>query len=709
MGLHVGEADERNGNYFGREVNLAARVMSAGHGGQILISAALAVLARDFELIDLGEHQLAGIDTPQRLFQVSATGLRSEFPAPRAARGRTNLPFSTDVFVGRTDELKKIGRLLTEHRVVSLVGPGGAGKTRLSLEAARAQHDDQRDGAWFVDLTPVTDETSIVHTIATSQGVSEAAGRPLDERLADELASRRLLLVLDNCEHVVDISAALVVGLLHGAPGLRVLATTREPLGVAGEAVVAIGGLSPPNSNRPGRFLESEAVQLFLSRGRAACSTFVGEGDDLVHVAEICRLVDCLPLAIELAAIRLRAVSVSELASRLSDQLAFLGTAPRAGESRHRTMEAVVDWSYGLLDPDERLLLRRLAVFSGGFTIAGAERVCGFGDLEPGEVFDRLVGLVDKSLVHRLDASGGSRYRLLETIRDFAAARLAENDKLEVTRDRHLSWAMDLIGDLERAIRTEAQDRTLALVVAEHDNFRAARSRALERNDAVSALRISASAPIDPNSERGPLLAELLERAIDAPLSVQARARYTCVTAAFEGGDYEGGAKHGRLAMAMFHELDDPLQEAYAILMGAFCRWGLHEPDIGPEIAKAAAIFDRLDDTMGRAYTSWTMGQWLVEHSPDNSETEALALRGVCLPPSMVPSVSPTLGKGWRMCVSAQVTDSKPCPSSRRRCPSSTGWGTSDAWRIPSTRQRSASLQVATSRRRHGWSAPPNP
>ena len=370
-------------------------------------------------------------------------------------------------------------------------------------------------------------------------------------------------------------------------------------------------------------------MQLFLSRGRAAYPTFVGNEEDLVHVAEVCRLVDGLPLAIELAAARLRAISVSELSARLRERLAFLGTSVGHDGDRHHSMDAVVEWSYRLLEDTSRVLLRRLATFAGGFTIASAERVCSWGLLEPLTVVDLLVGLVDKSLIQRLDLPSGPRYRMLDIIHDFTARRLGESEEHDAARDRHLAWAIEITGDLEAAIRTQAQDRALAAVVVEHDNLRVARTWAMERNDAVSALRITTSAPIDGASDRGRLLARLSELAPDAPLAVRARAQYACVSVAFDIGAYERGVLHGMSAISLFHELGDTRQEGYAKMMTAFCCWGLGHADVGDQLEEAAALFRDDGDPMGRAYICWTLAQWLAEHGHDLATAESLAEQGI--------------------------------------------------------------------------------
>ena len=383
-------------------------------------------------------------------------------PAPglAAAPVPVALPVQLTGFVGRARELAEIARLLAGTRLLTLTGAGGSGKTRLALELARAEAEAGREAIW-VELAPVCDPALVGERVAAAAGSREAGRSP--ETLAEALRDRAALLVLDNCEHLVDACAALVDGLLRSAPGLRILATSREPLGVAGETA----WLVPPLA------LSTDAVQLFVERAQAAYPLFRLTDENAAAVAQICRRLDGLPLALELAAARVRVLPPEQLAARLDDVFRLLGSGSRAALPRHRTLRATIDWSYQLLAEPERVLLERLGVFACGFPLEAAEAVCSGGGIEAADVLDGLAALIDKSLVMMREDDEGPRYRLLDTVRQYARERLAERGGEEGLRERHACWYLDYVTGLEPGLMGAFPD-ALSRAQAEHDDFRAA-------------------------------------------------------------------------------------------------------------------------------------------------------------------------------------------------------------------------------------------
>ncbi|GGV40507.1 SARP family transcriptional regulator [Actinomadura cremea] len=427
---------------------------------------------------------------------------------PPAVRRMTNLPAQLTTFVGREDESRHVGALLREHRLVTLTGPGGAGKTRLAGEIAAARVAETPDGVWFVPLAPVSDPGDLVQSVLIALGVVDTvrspdglpAVRPLD-RLTDFLAAKRLVIVLDNCEHLVDAVARLTDHLLGRAPGVRILATSREPLGITGESLCPIPSLPlpPPAAGGeppdPDEALRYASVRLFADRARAVRPGFTVDAATAADVVEICRALDGVPLAIELAAARLRALTPGQVAARLGDRFRLLSAGSRAALPRHRTLRAVVDWSWDLLDDVERTVLRRLSVFAGGATADAAARVCGLAAPDaprPDDVLDVIAALIDKSLVL---AEGGAdvRYRLLETVRVYAGERLDEAGETGRVRAEHTAHFLDLAERAEPELRRADQLGWVDRLAADRDNLSTALRNAVEVRDAETALRLFAA------------------------------------------------------------------------------------------------------------------------------------------------------------------------------------------------------------------------
>jgi predicted ATPase/class 3 adenylate cyclase len=450
MGLHTGVCQEREGDFYGLEVNLAARVMGLAYGGQILLSEVTTKLAErslpsGCTLADLGEHRLRGIASVERIFQLCHPDLVADFPPLKSlAAFKHNLPRQPSSFIGRTEELAEIQRLIKEAPLLTLLGPGGTGKTRLMLQAAEEVIEDYPDGVWLVELAPLTDPELIPERVAAALNIQEQPGRPMPDTLVEYLRRKELLLLLDNVEHLVRQSAELAEYLLRNCPRLKILVTGREALFIAGETTLQIPSLSLPDMKgeaTPEKIGASEGVQLFLERAHAVRPDFNLNPHNAASIAEIVLRLDGIPLALELAAARLRMLTAEQIAERLNDRFRLLTGGRRTALPRQQTLQALIDWSWNLLDEQEHVLLRRLSVFSGGWTLEAAQAVCGFDPLDEFEVFDGLEQLINKSLVTvNYPSEGEARYGMLESIRQYAQNKLFEAGEGITLRDRHTDY-----------------------------------------------------------------------------------------------------------------------------------------------------------------------------------------------------------------------------------------------------------------------------
>jgi predicted ATPase/class 3 adenylate cyclase len=503
MALHSGEAEEREGDYFGPPVNRVARLLSAGHGGQVLLSQAAQELTQGglpegASLRDLGERRLKDLFKPERVFQLVVADLPSSFPPLRTLDARpNNLPRQPTPLVGREKELFEIAGFLRrpEVRLLTLTGPGGTGKTRLSLQTAAELLDEFDSGVFFVALAPISDPELVSSAIAGPLGVRESAELTLTEALKEYLRDKEFLLVLDNFEQVVG-AAPLVGELLAACPHLKVLATSRGVLKVYGEHEYAVPPLSLPDPRRlpPLRKMgQYESVRLFVERARAAQVDFDITNESAPAVAEICVRLDGLPLAIELAAARTKILTPQAMLSRLSSRMRLLKGGARNLPERQRTLRGAIDWSYDLLEEVEQLFFRRLSVFVGGFALGAAEEVCGADgglDLDAGEGAQSLLA---KGLLRRQEEEGaeeGPRFYMLETIREYAAERLEESGETEAIRGPHAEHYLGLAEEAEPELRGAHQLGWFERLEAEHDNLRAALSWAIEGGRTDTALRL---------------------------------------------------------------------------------------------------------------------------------------------------------------------------------------------------------------------------
>jgi predicted ATPase len=503
MGVHTGEADVVGANYVGMPLHIAARVAAAAHGGQMLVTEVTRRLAPDVAALDLGSHNLKDVGEIG-IWQLTHPSLQRDFPPLRTLTATNNLPAPVDSFVGRRAELAAVLDTLRDCRLVTLTGPGGSGKTRLALEAAGAVLASFRGGVWFVSLAVAEGGQGVVPVVAAALGVPETVDQPLGDALEHWLRDRQLLLVLDNCEPVVRAVASFGERYLGRCAGVRILATSREFLGVRGERVLSTPPLTVGDD--PALAAGSDAVELFMARASAAAPSFDADSADVGTVAQICRRLDGLPLAIELAAARLRALSLAQVATRLDDRFRLL----KAGE---RTLEAVVAWSYDLLTDAERKVFVRLAVFPADFSLEAAEIVVSDAVVEESDVLDLLTRLVEKSLVTTVTADDVYRYRLLETLREYALARLQERGEVDRWRDRMLEWAMTRVEYVEVSLRRPEQDAALQSVSTDAVTLRAAMNWAETRGDELAALRIASAVPIGLIGERRQIITSLLERA----------------------------------------------------------------------------------------------------------------------------------------------------------------------------------------------------
>ena len=546
--LHSGACVERDGDYVGPVVNRTARLLAAGHGGQVLVSEATCellagLLPRGIRLEDLGEHHLRDLGRAERVFQVTGPALAGGFGALRSLDDpalRHNLPSQATSFVGRADELAGLGSLISGgSRLVTITGPGGIGKSRLALQVAAQVLDGAGDGVWLAELAPVADPELVARTVAAVLGVREESARPVLDTLLATVGDRHLLVVLDNAEHVLGAAAKLADAMLRSCPGAHLLVTSREPLGISGEHVFRVRPLAVPAVDLadPARLAAFEAVQLFAERAAMHRQGFAVDKTNAGAVAAVCVRLDGIPLALELAAARLGSLSAAEISSRLGQRFRLLTGGSRTALPRHQTLRALIDWSYDLLNPEEQILLDRLSVFAGGWTLLAAESVTAAGDTGEWMVLDRLAALVDKSLVQAEEVDGSTRYRLLETVRQYAAERLVRRAGSELDRIRaaHRDHYLAMVEAAEVHLRGRDAAVWLDRLEEEFDNIRSALAFSVADQDGADAgLRLAAGLRWFCNmrghgSEVLESLNLLLERP-DARLPTRSRARALLVS-----------------------------------------------------------------------------------------------------------------------------------------------------------------------------------
>jgi predicted ATPase/class 3 adenylate cyclase/DNA-binding CsgD family transcriptional regulator len=490
IGLHTGEVQLRDeGNYAGSTINKTARLRDLAHGGQTVMSAATEELVEDrlpenAWLTDLGRHPLRDLPRPMRVAQLCHPEVRNDFPPLRTTKtsAAKHLPTQLTTFIGRNTQMVEIGDILADNRLVTLTGAGGAGKTRLAIEVAARTTGAFPDGVWYADLAPVAHPEVVPVTVARALGLPDQPGSSITDTVLRYVRDRHMMLVLDNCEHLLEASAALVTDMLAACSKVTILATSREPLLVPGEVNWGVPSLS----------LADEAIELFSDRARRARPEFTITDDNAATVTEICRRLDGMPLAIELAAARVRALSLDEIVGSLHDRFRLLTGGARTAVRRQQTLRASVDWSHALLTESERILFRRLAVFMGGFDLDAAQAVAGTTEVERFQVLDQLSLLVDKSLVVAENTSGATRYRLLETVRQYALEKLSESGEADSIRARHRDYYTAMAARLDAPARDD-YEQLIAQADTNVDNLRAAFTWSYENDDIAKTLELASA------------------------------------------------------------------------------------------------------------------------------------------------------------------------------------------------------------------------
>jgi predicted ATPase len=667
MALHTGSADERGGDYFGPPVNRVARLLSAGHGGQVLLSSATKELVRDTlpegtKLRDLGERRLKDHFRPERVFQLIAPDLPTSFPPLRTLDARiNNLPAQPTPLVGRERELKEVCDLLREEgvRLLTLTGPGGIGKTRLGLQVAAELLDEFEDGVFFVALAPITDPSLVASAIAEQLGVMEAGVQPLEEGLKGHLRGKELMLLLDNFEQVLD-AAPLVGELLSVCPKLKVLATSRSVLRVYGEQEYLVPPLELP---RPGRLppidrlSQYEAVRLFIERAKAARPDFSVTNENAPAVAEICVRLDGLPLAIELAAARIKLLTPRAMLERLGSRLKLLGGGSRDLPERQRTLKGTIEWSHALLEESEQVLFARLAVFSGGRTLEAIEAVCDAKVDLPVDALEGVSSLLDKSLLRQEEGpEGEARFVMLETIHEYARERLEASGEAEETWRLHAEYFLGLAEEAEPELSEADQLACLERLEAEHDNMRAALTWSLEKGS-ETALRLAGALArfweMRAHFLEGSAWLEAALRQSDrvdaaaTDVAMRAKLLSEAGTFAFFRTDFEHAiVLHGE-ALKLYRELGDDSGVAFALL----CLGAQHMEKGDPERAvpfleEALALSHRIGDKRNIASTLHNLAE--VERQRGNYErAKTLGMQSIALSREMEDKWDLAVVVGW--------------------------------------------------------------
>ena len=587
-GIHAGVAAARDGDYYGAAVNRAARIMSAAHGGQVLLSEAAALLARDrlqggAALMPIGRVRLKDLAASEPIYQLTHPKLKERFPPLRSLdRTPNNLPQQVNSFVGREDAIAELRALLQRHRMITLAGPGGVGKTRLAVQLAADAIDEFPDGVWLVELAPLSDAKLVPRTVAHVLAIGDDPATSSTQAIADFLRTRQCLLILDNCEHLPDACAEVANAALRAAPGTRLLATSRELLRVDGECRYEVTPLRLPDASSMdvAAARQSPAVSMLLDRAREQAPRFDLTAQNVDSVVTICRQLDGIPLALELAAARVRSLTIEEIARRLRDRFRFLTSGTRTAMPRHRSLLALIAWSYDLSSDDERRLLERLSVFAGSFDLPAVEAVCRFGALADAPVAEILWSIVDKSLAIAVpplppgDSDATPRYRLLETIRAFARERLEERGDEPETRRRHLACFLDLAIKADQEIRGPRKPYWCARLDLEHDNLRAAMAHACGSDgDPDAALRFGVKLGAfwrfrgHATEGRAYLRAALAHRDVARfAMSHAGALLQSGILASFQGDSAEA-RDFGRSALALYRAIGRPMEEASTLIM----------------------------------------------------------------------------------------------------------------------------------------------
>jgi predicted ATPase/class 3 adenylate cyclase/DNA-binding CsgD family transcriptional regulator len=641
MGIHTGEAENEGNEYRGyTTLSFVQRLMSAGHGGQILVSNTTENLLREqlssqVSLRDMGIQKFAGVHSPVRIFQVVAPDLPMEFlPLRTIDNLPNNLPIQLTSFVGREKELADVKRLLQNTRLLTLIGPGGTGKTRLSIQAAGELLDLYPDGVWFVELAPILDPLLVPRTTAIAMGLRDEPQRSVIDMLCDHLREKKMLIILDNCEHLVDACARMADRILHAAPDTRILASSREALGIGGEVTFRVPSLEFPDISHlpPVEALNQyDAVKLFIDRATAAVPIFTVTNDNAPALAQVCHHLDGIPLAIELAAAKIRVLSVEQIAKRLDDRFRLLKGGSRTTLERHQTLRAAIDWSYNLLSDAEQVLFQRLSVFVGGWTLEAAESVCEGGSVKSEDILNLMEQLINKSLVVKEEVENESRYHMLETIRQYANEKLVEAGESEALRDNHLDYFVKLAEQAEPELYRSNQVFWLNKLDDELDNLRLALDRALA-TDVESRLRLIVSARFfweargDMREVEGWLTQFLEHHQVADSLHAKALVIYSKMLS--DRGAFAEAQKIANQSLEIARAISDKQAEAFSL-------WGLgaslgYQGDVRqgiPLIEQSLVLYQFLEDKLGQA----TALDWLSMDHNDWERSKAYVMESLRL------------------------------------------------------------------------------
>ena len=635
MALHTGEAELRGGHYYGQAVYRCARLLAIGHGGQILISQSAeqvlgGLLPEDSSLRDLGSHRLKDLARPENVFQLLHSALPGDFPRLRSLEiPRDNLPTQLTSFIGREAEMADVSGLMRDARLVTLTGPGGSGKTRLAQQLASRLPNETSDGVWFIELAGLSEPDLLLNTVATTLGIRELPGQILMATVSEHLKQRQDLLVLDNCEHLIEAAAELADKLLAACPALRILATSRERLRVSGEHVYPVGPLGIPGAgNQIGlrEITAFDAVRLFVDRASTASRSFVLNDHNALAVAQLCRRLDGIPLALELAAVQVAVMTPTDIVERLDARFQLLTSGTRTALPRQQTLLATIEWSHALLSEEEKVVFRRLATFAGGFDLESAESLCGGGLVAEKDVTGPLARLVEKSLVmSEVGVLGRSRYRLLETVREFGLEKLLEAGEREMIRRRHAEYFRLFAGDASRELREAGAEIRLARMEEEHDNLRAALGWTLD-HDGELAMRLASSwSPFW--IARGYLeeARDWLEAALtrgspagaDDQSPPRAAALQDAARLAFMQGDLSGARRLYEEALVAHPDVDSPDRGALLNGLGNVS-WDQGDPDSGRTFyERSLAVASSCGDIRGQgiAIANLATVAWYIDHN----------------------------------------------------------------------------------------------
>jgi predicted ATPase/class 3 adenylate cyclase/tetratricopeptide (TPR) repeat protein len=645
MALHTG-AERRDGDYFGQTFNRTARLLSSGHGGQTLLSAAtqalvLAHLPQGVTLRDMGERSIKGLAQPERTYQLLSPDLPADFPPLKTLETfRTNLPVPPTSFIGREQEIAAIKRLMAAHRLTILVGTGGSGKTRLSLQVAADLLDSFPDGIWFVELAPLADPALVPQTVANTLGLHEDASRPILDTLTTYLRPKTTLLILDNCEHVIGAAAELAGSLLQACPNLSLLVSSRQAFDISGESIFHVPALSIPDPNiayAVTALMDFESVRLFLDRAQTVAPGFALNNDNARFIAQICARLDGIPLAIELVAAHVKMLGMEQITEHLTDLFKLLTDESRGALPRQQTLRAMINWSYDLLPEPDRALLRQMSVFAGGCTLDAAEAVCVPLGTKGGDVLELLSQLANKSLVVIDDGAGEARYRLLENVLHYAREKLFETGEYSAARERHLKYFLGLAERAELELVRPHVVEWIQRLEIELDNIRAALKWSLTSQAPELGLRL-ANALLWFWAEGGYVrdgydwLTELLNHP-QAQSHTRARARALGVMGFFLAlGDFGKDARPIlEESLALYRELGDKSGIAHGLLYEGIFIFREHNAKQGTKlILESLEIYRELEHKLGIFAALAYLGSIIYENDYPRARADLVEALEIC-------------------------------------------------------------------------------